>query len=49
MPMDEALLEATRAGMPDSAGVAMGFDRVVMLAAGLDDVRKTLAFPYDDA
>ncbi|MEM9058583.1 MAG: EF-P lysine aminoacylase EpmA [Pseudomonadota bacterium] len=49
MPVDEALLAATRAGMPDCAGVAMGFDRVVMLAAGLDDVRETLAFPYADA
>lgn len=49
LPLDDALLNATRAGIPDCAGVAMGFDRVVMLAAGLDDVRKTLAFPYADA
>ncbi|MDX1513137.1 MAG: EF-P lysine aminoacylase EpmA [Gammaproteobacteria bacterium] len=48
-PEDRALLDAMRHGLPACAGVAMGFDRVVMLAAGLDDVRQAMAFPLDRA
>ena len=33
--------------LPDCAGVALGVDRLLMLATGLDDVRDTLAFPID--
>jgi lysyl-tRNA synthetase class 2 len=48
-PLDERLLAALAAGLPDAAGVAVGFDRVVMLAAGLDSLREVLAFPVDEA
>jgi lysyl-tRNA synthetase class 2 len=48
-PLDERLLAALAHGLPDCAGVALGFDRVVMLAAGTDDIRDVLAFPIDDA
>jgi lysyl-tRNA synthetase class 2 len=43
-PMDEALLAALPA-MPPCAGIALGFDRLAMIAAGVDDVRAVLALP----
>ena len=45
LPADSRFLEATAEGFPPSAGVAVGWDRVVMLALGLDDVRRVMAFP----
>lgn len=48
-PHDENLIEALRAGLPDCAGVALGLDRVLMLALGLPSVADTLAFPMDRA
>lgn len=47
MPLDENLLAALKAGMPDCAGVAVGFDRLVMLAAGVDTIGQVIAFPAD--
>ena len=49
MPMDEQLLAALAAGLPDCAGVALGFDRLVMLAAGKQSLAEVLAFPFDRA
>jgi lysyl-tRNA synthetase class 2 len=42
LPLDEAFLDALESGMPPSAGIAVGMDRVVMLlcdAATIDEVR----------
>ncbi len=38
VPLDEGLLAALAHGLPDCAGVALGFDRLLMLACGLDDI-----------
>ena len=49
LPEQNRLLTAMEAGLPPSTGVALGFDRVVMLAAGAATVQEVIAFPFDRA
>jgi lysyl-tRNA synthetase class 2 len=46
-PIDERLLAALEAGLPDCAGVALGVDRVLMLQQNSERIDDTLAFPWE--
>ncbi len=45
-PMDETLLAALTEGLPDCAGIAIGLDRLLMIALGERDIGAVLAFPF---
>jgi elongation factor P--(R)-beta-lysine ligase len=44
-PIDEDFLAALAAPLPPSAGIALGFDRLVMLATGAPDIENVLWAP----
>jgi elongation factor P--(R)-beta-lysine ligase len=46
---DRRFLAALAAGLPACAGVALGFDRVVMVAAGAHSIDDVIAFPIERA
>jgi len=44
-PVDEDFLAALEHGLPDCAGIALGFDRLVMLATGAEHIEDVLWLP----
>ncbi|MGC1523088.1 MAG: EF-P lysine aminoacylase EpmA [Steroidobacteraceae bacterium] len=48
-PLDERLLAALGAGLPDCAGVALGFDRLVAMALAAPRLADAMAFTMDNA
>jgi lysyl-tRNA synthetase class 2 len=48
-PVDERLLAALSVGIPDCAGVALGFDRLVAIALGATRLSQAMAFSVDNA
>jgi lysyl-tRNA synthetase class 2 len=49
LPEESRLLAAMEAGLPACTGVALGFDRLVMLAAGAKTLAEVIAFPIERA
>lgn len=47
--LDEHFLAALKTGLPNCAGVALGIDRLLMLALGCEDIREVMAFNIENA
>ncbi len=45
-PIDHHLISALESGLPECAGVALGIDRLIMLAIGCDHIDQVTAFPF---
>ncbi|MBK5144164.1 elongation factor P--(R)-beta-lysine ligase [Budviciaceae bacterium BWR-B9] len=48
-PIDENFLAALAYGMPECAGVALGVDRLIMIALSAQSISEVMAFPVDRA
>ena len=48
-PTQSHLEAATRRGMPASAGVALGYDRLLMWLWGFERIDDVIAFPWERA
>jgi lysyl-tRNA synthetase class 2 len=49
MPEDKHFLQACNAGIPASAGIAIGLDRVLMCITGEKSIQKVINFSWDKA
>jgi len=48
LPLDENFLSALEQGLPDSCGVAVGFDRLLMLQLNKNSLAEILPFSWDN-
>ncbi|GAB2638303.1 elongation factor P--(R)-beta-lysine ligase [Vibrio panuliri] len=48
-PIDFHLIEALKSGLPECAGVALGVDRLIMLALDCEHIDQVTAFPFPNA
>ena len=49
VPIDERFIAALEKGLPDCAGVALGIDRLMMLALGCNEIKEILSFNFEKA
>ena len=49
LPRESRMLNAMRAGLPACAGVALGIDRLAMVALGKESIDQVIPFPIDRA
>jgi len=47
VPVDDALLAALESGLPACAGVAIGFERLLMIAMNENDIRDVVTFAFE--
>ncbi|MDG2393397.1 MAG: elongation factor P lysine(34) lysyltransferase, partial [Thalassotalea sp.] len=47
--IDENLIAALQSGLPECAGVALGIDRLVMIAVKAETISDVIAFPVNRA
>jgi len=47
LPIDHRFLNALEHGLPDCSGIALGFDRIVLLAAGKKSLDEIIGFSWD--
>ncbi len=49
LPVDSYLAKAMKHGLPDCCGVALGFDRLAMIALNKNSITEVLPFPFPRA
>ncbi|MBH98549.1 MAG: elongation factor P lysine(34) lysyltransferase, partial [Rhodospirillaceae bacterium] len=45
-PIDKSFLSALSHGLPNCAGVAIGLDRLLAIALGLESISETMSFAH---